>query len=286
MAQRFGIRGFPTIKIFPAYKSSKAKPEDYQGARESSSIVSAALSLLNAVKDPVKKIDEDLDSWILDENSSQNAKVVLFSSKTANPNLFKSIAVEFTSRKVDFAFVGGDKLIEKFGIEKTPALLVFKNGQSLEDYVKYDGQLKKGSMVQFVEANVPKGDRSAPVPVPRKKKAAPITIVEDKETLNKKCERMCVIGFVDSQTESQLKQLAEKYPENTILQVNSGSDVDTSLRGLFSIDSQEGWQIVVYRASKKKFALKQSITELSEASLLLDRVIGGDQAFKSLKDEL
>lgn len=37
----FGVRGYPTIKFFGR---SKASPEDYNGGRESSSIVSYAMS--------------------------------------------------------------------------------------------------------------------------------------------------------------------------------------------------------------------------------------------------
>ncbi|KAL0164728.1 hypothetical protein M9458_040481, partial [Cirrhinus mrigala] len=46
---QYGVRGFPTIKIFGANKN---KPEDYQGGRTSQAIVDAALNALRSlVKD-------------------------------------------------------------------------------------------------------------------------------------------------------------------------------------------------------------------------------------------
>lgn len=42
---RFGVRGFPTIKIFG---SNKNKPEDYNGARTAQGIVDNALSALKS----------------------------------------------------------------------------------------------------------------------------------------------------------------------------------------------------------------------------------------------
>lgn len=42
---RFGVKGFPTVKIFGANKN---KPEDYNGARTADGLVSAALAAAKA----------------------------------------------------------------------------------------------------------------------------------------------------------------------------------------------------------------------------------------------
>lgn len=285
LAGRFGIKGFPTIKVFPAFKSSKQNPEDYQGARESGSIVNTALSLLKSIRDPVKNFEsEDELKQFISESSPENARAILFSGKTANPNLFKSIAIEFTSKRVEFGFVGGDKFLETFGIEGTPALLIFKSG-SIEESIRYSGPLKKKEMVEFIEANIAKGE---PAPAPRKKKASThtVTIVEDQETFSKKCEKTCVIGFVGGEKQvATFNELNSKYPEQTFVQVNSGTSAFSNLRTVFELDpsSGENMDIVVLRGHKLKYAAKQQVS-LSEASLLLDRVIGGDQVFKSLTE--
>ncbi|KAF0974292.1 hypothetical protein FDP41_006902 [Naegleria fowleri] len=277
LAQRFGIKGFPTIKVFPTFKSSKQNPEDYQGARESGSLVSTALSLLNGVRDPVRKIEteEELTQFITsseENDDSTMSKVILFSSKSSNPNLFKSIAVEFTSKKVNFAFVGDDKFLDKFGIDKTPAVLLFKNN-NMEDFIKFDGaSLKKNSLVQFIETNIEKGE-----------------LIEDQETFSKKCEKMCVIGFVNAQDDSQvstLKQVAGKYPENVVVQVNAGSSAFSALKSVFNLEEigNEGFDLAVFRGHKLKYATKQGVKNVSDASVLLDRVIGGDQTFHTLSE--
>ena len=46
IGQKYGIKGFPTIKLFAA-NSNKAKPVDYQGARDAPAIVEYALKTLD-----------------------------------------------------------------------------------------------------------------------------------------------------------------------------------------------------------------------------------------------
>lgn len=46
LAQRFGISGFPTIKVFHYGSKSDSKAEEYQGPREAGGIVSYALDLV------------------------------------------------------------------------------------------------------------------------------------------------------------------------------------------------------------------------------------------------
>jgi len=50
LAQRFGIQGFPTIKIFNA--GNKGSPEDYNAGRTASDIITVGMGLFESVRDP------------------------------------------------------------------------------------------------------------------------------------------------------------------------------------------------------------------------------------------
>lgn len=51
LASKYGVKGYPTIKVFPAGKKKKAK--DYQGPREAGGIVDYALHLLDETGVPI-----------------------------------------------------------------------------------------------------------------------------------------------------------------------------------------------------------------------------------------
>ena len=45
LAGTYGVKGYPTIKVFPAGKKSKS-PKDYNGARDAAGIVDYSMKLL------------------------------------------------------------------------------------------------------------------------------------------------------------------------------------------------------------------------------------------------
>jgi len=62
--QRFGIQGFPTIKIFNS--GQKSDPEDYNAGRTASDIVTVAMTLYESVRDP-PELRQLLDQESFDE---------------------------------------------------------------------------------------------------------------------------------------------------------------------------------------------------------------------------
>lgn len=89
LAQRFGIKGYPSIKFFRA--GHKHDAIDYQGAREAKAISSFASTLL---PDNVQKITPETQQiWV---SGSDKPSLLLLSSKSSTPSLFKSLAVEFS----------------------------------------------------------------------------------------------------------------------------------------------------------------------------------------------
>lgn len=52
LAQKYGVQGYPTIKLFPAGKKS-GKPKDYQGARDAAGIIDYGLRTLDEAGVPI-----------------------------------------------------------------------------------------------------------------------------------------------------------------------------------------------------------------------------------------
>lgn len=100
---RYGIQGFPTIKLFPA--TTKRLPRDYRGERNAKSLVEYAVDSLPR---SVTKVNaEDLKSFVVDKDPA-TPKVVLFSNKPTSSPLYKSLALDFRKSMV-FAIARGDQ---------------------------------------------------------------------------------------------------------------------------------------------------------------------------------
>jgi protein disulfide-isomerase A6 len=112
LAAKYGVSGYPTIKLFPA--GPKGAPKDYRGAREADAIVDFALTTLEASGAPVTVNQLVNTNQFQDACAGQNAKlcVVLFvphilDSGAAGRNGyltdFQEIATGF--RKMPFSFL-------------------------------------------------------------------------------------------------------------------------------------------------------------------------------------
>ncbi|CAO1637527.1 unnamed protein product [Parajaminaea phylloscopi] len=99
---RYGIQGFPTIKLFPP--TAKRLPRDYRGERTAKALVEYAV---DALPRSVQKINaEDLQSFVT--RDSKRPKVLLFSSKATSSPLYKSLALDFR-KSMTFAIARGDQ---------------------------------------------------------------------------------------------------------------------------------------------------------------------------------
>ncbi len=112
LAQRYGIKGFPTIKLFPA--GPKSAPQDYNGAREADAIVDFALSTMEASGAPVPINQLVNSNGFNDACAGQSAKlcVILFlphildtgaAGRQEHLTMFQEIATGF--RKMPFSFI-------------------------------------------------------------------------------------------------------------------------------------------------------------------------------------
>lgn len=112
LAQKYGIRGFPTIKVFEA--GPKGAPKDYSGAREADAIVDYALSALEATGAPVAVNEITSTEQFTNSCAGKSAKLcaILFlphilDTGAAGRNeylaMFQEIATSL--RKMPFSFV-------------------------------------------------------------------------------------------------------------------------------------------------------------------------------------
>lgn len=141
----FGVQGFPTLKIFRPGNKGKAIPEDYQGERSAKAIYDA---VTGKIKNHVKRVeDKNIDEFLSTNNAS--AKALLFTDKGTTSALLRSVAIDF----LDSITVGQvrdkqTKVVEMFGIEKFPTLVLLPGGD--KDGIVFDGTLKKDPIVEFL----------------------------------------------------------------------------------------------------------------------------------------
>ena len=75
LAQQYGVKGYPTIKLFPAGKKSAKSAQDYNGPREASGIVEHALRTLDAAGVP-PNIPQLTGKGVFDESCAGDAAKV------------------------------------------------------------------------------------------------------------------------------------------------------------------------------------------------------------------
>lgn len=161
-----GVQGFPTLKIVrPGKKPGKPMVEDYQGPRAAKGIVEA---VKEKIPNNVKRVtDKTLDEWLNEKN--ETAKAILFSDKGLTSATLKALAIDFAGL-VSVGQIRNKETaaMKMFGIEKVPTLILLPGGT--KEAIKFDGELKKESMVEFLSQVAPPNP-DCPAPKPKKSKA-------------------------------------------------------------------------------------------------------------------
>ncbi|CAO1624792.1 unnamed protein product [Jaminaea pallidilutea] len=156
---RYGIQGFPTIKLFPA--TTKRLPRDYRGERAAKAMVAYAV---DSLPHSVKKLNaEDLQQFVVRDPSKP--KVLLFSDKATSSPLYKSLALDFR-KSMSFAFARGDQApvqnsarvslgINIQGTSSLPTLVIFPPRASEEfekgTFETYAGKLKYQPLKAWID---------------------------------------------------------------------------------------------------------------------------------------
>ncbi|KAL4753633.1 hypothetical protein BDW72DRAFT_168248 [Aspergillus terricola var. indicus] len=162
---QMGVQGFPTLKIVtPSKKPGKPRVEDYQGPRTAKAIVDA---VAERIPNHVKRItDKNLDEWLSEDEEAP--KTILFTEKGTTSSLIRAIAIDFLgSIKVAQIRDKETAAVDRFGITEFPSLVLLPGNR--KEHIVYNGELKKGPIVEFLsQAAAPNAD---PAPATEKTKS-------------------------------------------------------------------------------------------------------------------
>eukprot|EP00741_Cyanophora_paradoxa_P003436 tig00000704_g3339.t1 len=188
LAAEYGIKGFPTIKLFPAegkknpYRKGEYQktPEDYNGPRTAKPIADFALNALPS-KHVLPVTSKNLEKFL--GSSPELPHAILFTEKATSP-LTKALSLQFKGRLLLGEVKSSDKeLTAKYSIEKFPSVIVLKPGD--EAPVAYDGPMKQQNLHKFLSMHAaPKKrvEESASEENSKKKQKGSDSSSEQKET--------------------------------------------------------------------------------------------------------
>ena len=190
----FGVKGFPTLKIIkPGKKPGKPIVEDYNGPRTAKGIVDA---LVDKIPNHVTKVDDKTLEKFLAE-SKETPKAILFTDKGKTSSLLKSVAIEFKDSISVAQIRDKEKAsVELFGISKFPTLILLPGGKEAAEGVKYEGELNKAGIVDFLTKTT--SIAANPDPAPPK-----VKVKKPKEEKSKKAESKKVKEDFESASSSQ-----------------------------------------------------------------------------------
>uniref|UniRef100_A0A673YWF3 Protein disulfide-isomerase A6 n=1 Tax=Salmo trutta TaxID=8032 RepID=A0A673YWF3_SALTR len=298
---QYGVRGFPSIKIFGANKS---KPDDYQGGRSSQAIVDAALNTLRTLvkdrmsgrsggsdysrqsvsgtkKNVVELTDDNFDRLVLD--SGEVWLVEFFAPwcghcKSLEPEwaAAASAVKEQTKDKVHLGAVDAtvhQGLASRYGVRGFPTIKIFKKGEEPEDY---QGGRTRGDII--ARALDLFSDNAAP---------PELLEILNADVLKKTCDdyQLCVIAVLphildtgaagrNSYLEVMMK-MAEKYKKKMWGWLWTEAGAQMELEASLGIGGFGYPAMTAINARKMKFALlKGSFSETGIHEFLRDLSVG------------
>ncbi|KAG8263473.1 protein disulfide-isomerase A6 homolog isoform X1 [Homalodisca vitripennis] len=275
---RFGVRGFPTVKIFGANKN---KPEDYNGGRTAQGLVDAAVSAAKSKvyaqlggksggggssskgdpKDVVELTDSNFDELVLE---SEDMWLVEFFAPWCGhcKNLAPHWAQAATELKGKVKLGAVDATVHqvkasRYGVQGYPTIKFFapgkKDSSSVEDY---NGGRTANDIVNWALDKLAEN-----VPAPEIKQ-----LVDDK-TLKEACEEhpLCVVSvlphILDCQADCRnsylniLKEMGEKYKKKMWGWVWSEAGSQPEVENMLEIGGFGYPAMAVLNAKKMKYSI-------------------------------
>eukprot|EP01017_Pseudomicrothorax_dubius_P035101 TRINITY_DN4878_c0_g1_i1.p1 TRINITY_DN4878_c0_g1~~TRINITY_DN4878_c0_g1_i1.p1 ORF type:complete len:473 (-),score=108.72 TRINITY_DN4878_c0_g1_i1:113-1531(-) len=203
LAQRYGIRGYPTIKLFPPGKKSDSNIEDYSGQRDSSSIINWALERKAQLR-PILKVEQLLDKDIFSQYCKEIRGICIIAflphildSSASERNRYISLLEEISTnhRSKPFTFLWA-QAGDQFDLEEAMSLgsgypSVVAVSFSKKKYSILRGAFTKASVDSFITGLMTGGqtlyDIRGELPIKRAKrwdgKDAPRQTSDDEDTV-------------------------------------------------------------------------------------------------------
>lgn len=282
LAHRYGIRGFPTLKLFKP--GSKARDlQDYQGARSAAALVSFVTSALSG--SGVHRIKAATHESLWTQKPVEVPRVILFSAKAEPSTLYKSLSMRYAEQLVFAQVQQNDPLCAEYSVDTFPSILVIKEQGAQPE--KFEGKLGAEALTAFLsqfaaDDAAAAGAKSAsqnatPKPTAATSTAKPAATwkeATDMESVAEGCgKHWCVLLLNPEQASLQEeKDLAllhyGREGKFHFVEVQGESDVDEKFQ-------VSGVSWVIYNAKKSKFATAEFEAGKIPASLL-DRIVSGD----------
>eukprot|EP00897_Mesotaenium_endlicherianum_P010271 jgi/Mesen1/9272/ME000060S08705 len=297
VASQYGVKGFPTLKIFA---SNKKKPEDYMGGRTSKAMSDALISKLPNMVTPVTS--KNHNTFI--EGQKEMPRVLLFTAKSTTAALYKSLALQLKARMAlgEVRAKRESSLLTAYNVSDSqlPRLVVIPVGEGAGgEHQVYEGELKYKGLAQFLkkyalpkpnkedkggakanktrQADVPKVQ---PEPRENKKLLHHITNQQELAPLCGQTARFCVLAFLPSMDHLELPQVAEtaaRYSKDPFTFAWLEHPKFRALSELLAVSDAPS--VTIINCKRRKFVTVEGIS--ADLPAYLDRAIGGDLLFPS-----
>uniref|UniRef100_A0A1A8H330 Protein disulfide-isomerase A6 n=1 Tax=Nothobranchius korthausae TaxID=1143690 RepID=A0A1A8H330_9TELE len=298
---QYGVRGFPTIKIFGANKN---KPEEYQGGRSSQAIVDGAMNALRTLvkerlsgksggsgyskqsgagdkKDVIELTDDNFDKLVLE--SGDVWMVEFFAPwcghcKNLEPEWTAAATAvkEQTKGKVHLGAVDAtvhQGLASRYEIRGFPTIKIFRKGEEPEDY---QGGRSRGDIIE--KALDLFSDNAAP---------PELLEILNEDILKNTCEdsQLCIIGvlphILDTGAAGRngylevMMKMAEKYKKKSWGWLWTEAGAQMELEASLGIGGFGYPAMAAINARKMKFALlRGSFSETGIHEFLRELSVG------------
>ncbi|KAK4536607.1 hypothetical protein CDCA_CDCA09G2632 [Cyanidium caldarium] len=311
LAQRFGIRGYPTIKLFSgrARSPARATPLDYHGGRTVRDLVSFARSSVQGV---FAKVDASgISAFFSDE--AHKPHVLLITDKVGVSARYRALSERYATQ-VSFGVLskrsgddaGVQALLLRYAARSgLPVLIAFPKGsrgdpsdvQVLHDKAKMDAPGLHAFVRRLLHGTADAARAPTPaaaVDTPIVSRLANMSEFHGPQCLQHPTARFCLVLVLADDDGNVSQHLAHKYRHDGVQVVVLPLDVIGATTGKRVAAAAAG-RVLLARPRKQKIAqqvvslananaaaseCRQALLE--QASALVDRALGGDIHYEPL----